>query len=84
MKMPALGYDVDVTHEILEGSVVEITARRGEDSHVHRITVGAVDQPLPKEYDQAQAQKDLDDARCYAAEMAASKSKRRDIAANLK
>jgi hypothetical protein len=84
MKHQAQGYDVDITHAILDDSVIEITATSGKHSHVHRITIGAIDTPLPEAYDQVQAQKDLEDARSFAAAMAGSKAKREEIVANLK
>lgn len=77
MKKKIGDQEVEISHKILDDGTIEIQAICGEHSHGHRITIGAADQPLPAEYDQAQAQKDLDEGRAYAAAMAASKARRK-------
>lgn len=77
------GKDADVqTIQNDDGSLSMAVTVDGE-THEHRITVGAVDQPLPANYDQAAFDADVDRARAWAAEMAESASRKKTLIAGV-
>lgn len=62
-------------------TTIHITARFKDVVINHRMTIGAVDQPLPENYDSAALQKDLAAARNKVAAMAESQHRAKLLAA---
>jgi hypothetical protein len=77
------GHSAEVSHEVRPDGSVLLTATAGESSHEHTLTLGSVDQPLPDHYTDEHLQKDLADARKYAASMAVSKSRKLALLKNI-
>jgi coenzyme F420-reducing hydrogenase alpha subunit len=77
------GLEADVIHVVREDGSVVLTATAGESSHSHTLTLGSVDQPLPDHYTDEHLQKDLADARKYAASMAVSKMRKLALLKNI-
>lgn len=77
------GKDADVqTIQNDDGSLSMAVTVDGE-THEHRVTLGAVDHPLPTGYDQAAFDADMDRAREFAAEMAESAARKKALIAQL-
>ena len=78
---------VECSHEIKTDeshhTTIHVTAKIGDVETRHAMTIGAVDQPLPENYGQAELQRDLDAARQKCASMAESKLRAKQLAANL-
>jgi hypothetical protein len=64
-------------------TAVHLTVSVGGLQSEHRLTIGAIDEPLPVGYDAAQLQKDLDAFRQKSAEMLEGKYRAKKIAAEL-
>lgn len=82
LKIGSFDVNVDVLQQA-DNSLKVVATCNGE-THEHVVTIGSADQPLPDSYDLVQAQKDLDDARDFAARMASSHARRKDLLAGLK
>jgi hypothetical protein len=77
------GHEAEVSHEVRSDGSVLLTATAGESTHLHTLTLGAVDQPLPDHYTDEHLQKDLADARQFAAAMAVSKQRKIALLKNI-
>lgn len=79
----AMGKDAAVqTVQNDDGSLSVIATVDGE-TREHRVTIGAVDQPLPAGYDQVAFDADVDRARAFAAEMADSAARKKALIAGV-
>jgi hypothetical protein len=78
------GKEVAVTHQVktdkVHQTVIHLTATLETVSLNHTMTIGAVDQPLPENYDSAALQKDLDAARNKLAALVESKHRAKLLA----
>jgi hypothetical protein len=77
------GQEAEVSHEVRPDGSVLLTATAGESTHEHTLTLGSVDEPLPDHYSDEHLQKDLQDARQFAASMAVSKQRKIALLKNL-
>jgi hypothetical protein len=77
------GLEADVIHVVRPDGSVLLTATAGESTHEHALTLGSVDQPLPEHYTDEHLQKDLADARKFAAAMAISKQRKLALLKNI-
>jgi len=65
-----------------DGSL-SVAATVDGETCAHRVTIGAMDQPLPAGYDQAAFDADVDKARLFAAEMAESAARKKTLIAGV-
>lgn len=77
------GHEADVIHVVRQDGSVLLTATAGESTHEHVLVLGSVDQPLPDHYTDEHLQKDLADARKFAASMAVSKQRKIALLKNI-
>jgi hypothetical protein len=78
------GKDVDVDHELKTDQdtglcCVELTARVGQTTVRHRMTVGSIDQAIPSTYDDAELALDLEESRQHVAALAESRERIRNM-----
>jgi len=79
----AKGKDADVQTIQNDDGSLSVAATVDGETCEHRVTIGAVDQPLPAGYDQVAFDADLNRARAFAAEMAESAARKKTLIAGV-